>query len=112
MFNYDKFSHRMYSYFGKLIMKVTQTEIQCSIQEWECYSSKTTPSMVEDINKSILSILSSTHSPVWAQKRIYDFLNQYKEYGFRDTECEQVATNIINRYYNSNINRNECYIQL
>lgn len=93
-------------------MKVTKDKIECSMEEWDCYSFHTPPHVVEDVNQNILSILSSTHSPVWAQKRIYDFLNQYKQYGFRDSECDQVSTDILNSYYNSNISRYDSYSEL
>ena len=93
-------------------MKVTKDKIECSIKEWDCYVRHTPLHVVEDVNQNILSILSSTHSPVWAQKRIYDFLYQHKQYGFRDSECEQVATDIINSYYNSNITRFDSYNEL
>lgn len=96
-------------------MKVTKHKIECSIEEWDCYDNdlcKTPLHVVEYVNQNILSILSSTHSPVWAQKRIYDFLDEYKQYGFRDSECEQVTTNIINSYYNSNISRFDSYSEL
>jgi hypothetical protein len=93
-------------------MKVTKDKIECSIQEWDCYNTwnrKTPQDVVETINEEILNILSTSHSPVWAQKRIYNYLDQYKEYGFRDSECEQTATQIINEYYNSTIDRWEAY---
>ena len=94
------------------MMKVTKDSIECSIEEWDCYnnSSFQTPlDVVEEVNSNILIILSTSHSPVWAQNRIYNFLNLYMEYGFRDSECEEVATQIINEYYNSTIDRWDAY---
>lgn len=87
-------------------MIVTRENLEIKRSEWDCYTD--TPDVViEQLNKEFLEILSTTHSPVWAQKRFYEFvdLNGYNQYGFGDSECNQAATDIINKYYNSNISR-------
>lgn len=89
-------------------MIIEESKIELNHDEWECYSF--TPNhIVEDVNKGVVDILMSTHHPALAQKRVYDFLDLYYKYGFRDSECEMVATEVINKYYKSNINRFECY---
>ena len=85
-------------------MIVTLEKLEVKRSEWECYID--TPDVViETVNELVLEILNTTHHPVLAQKRIYDALFDYREYGFTDSECNQVATCIINKYYNSYIDR-------
>ena len=89
-------------------MLVSPHKVQLSISEWDCYdnsSCRTPQEIVDTINQEFSVILDTTPSPRFAQKRIYDFLYQYREYGFSDSECNQVATNVINLYYKSNIDR-------
>jgi len=84
-------------------MIVTQELLSIKRSEWECYTD-TPDTVVALVNTGILEILNTTHNPVWAQKRIYEFFtdNDYDQYGFNITK---VATNVINKYYNSSINR-------
>jgi hypothetical protein len=83
-------------------MKVNTLEIKRS--EWECYTD--TPDVViEEVNELFLEILNTTQSPVLAQKRTYDAMFDYRQYGFMDSECSQCITDVINKYYNSNIDR-------
>ena len=85
-------------------MIVTLEKLEVKRSEWECYID--TPDVViEAVNELVLEILNTTHHPVLAQKRIYDALFDYREYGFIDSECNQTATDVINKYYNSNIDR-------
>jgi len=85
-------------------MNIQASKVEVSRKEWECYVD-TPDSIIKDVNSGITEILMTTHDPVMAQKRIYDFLNIYRTYGFRDSECERVATDIINAYYDSYIDR-------
>ena len=85
-------------------MIITREQVSIKRSEWECYID-TPDSVIDIINKEFSEILSSTTSPVYAQKRIYDFCIQYTQWGFNDSECNQVATNVINKYYHSNIDR-------
>jgi len=85
-------------------MIISREKLEIKRSEWECYID--TPDVViEEVNELFLEILNTTHHPVLAQKRIYDALFDYREYGFIDSECSQVATCIINKYYNSYIDR-------
>jgi len=85
-------------------MIISRKKLEIKRSEWECYID--TPDVViETVNELVLEILNTTHHPVLAQKRIYDALFDYREYGFTDSECNQVATCIINKYYNSYIDR-------
>jgi len=85
-------------------MIISRKKLEIKRSEWECYID--TPDVViETVNELVLEILNTTHHPVLAQKRIYDALFDYREYGFIDSECSQVATCIINKYYNSYIDR-------
>ena len=44
-----------------------------------------------------------------AQRRAYAFNELYSEWGFYDSECNQVTTNVINKYYKTNLDRWECF---
>ena len=87
-------------------MIIEREQLTVSRNEWECY--KNTPDFViDEINSTFLEILQTTNSPRYAQKRFYDFAydSGFDLYGLRDTECCIVATDIINTYYKSNIDR-------
>lgn len=82
-------------------------ELFCDRHEWECYS-HTPYNVIEEINKLVYSVITINTDPVVAQKIIYDTISsseEYRSYGFRDSECDQCTTNIINKYYGSNIDR-------
>ena len=85
-------------------MNIQASKVEVSRKEWECYVD-TPDSIIKDVNSGITEILMTTHNPVMAQKRIYDFLDLYRTYGFSDSECQSIATDIINAYYKSSINR-------
>lgn len=85
-------------------MIIQASKVEMSRDEWDCYSF-TPDAIIADVNIGITEILMTTHHPVTAQKRIMDFLESYTFYGFRDSECEFAATDAINEYYKSNINR-------
>jgi len=86
-------------------MIVTQEQLVIKRSEWECYVD-TPDSVIEVVNQEFSKILLTTTSPIYAQKRVYDYLHEnHREWGFSDSECNQVVTNVINKYYNSNIDR-------
>lgn len=85
-------------------MIISKEKVSILRSEWECYTD-TPDSVIDIINKEFSEILFTTTSPVYAQKRIYDFCSNYKEWGFSDSECNQTATDVINQYYKSDINR-------
>ena len=75
--------------------------------QWECYRD-TPDSIIETINGFFSRILADCDTPIDAQSKIYGFLSFYKEWGFSDSECNQAATDEVNKYYKSNIDRWEC----
>tara|TARA_B100002019_G_C21198392_1_gene562631 strand:- start:102 stop:386 length:285 start_codon:yes stop_codon:yes gene_type:complete len=85
-------------------MIISREKVSISRSEWQCYID-TPDSVIDIINEEFSEILLTTTSPVYAQKRIYDFCEKYKEWGFSDSECNQMATDVINQYYKSDINR-------
>ena len=87
-------------------MIIEREQLTVSRKEWECYRS-TPDFVIDEINSTFLEILQTTNSPRYAQKRYYDFAydSGFDLYGLRDTECCIVATDIINTYYKSNIDR-------
>ena len=72
--------------------------------QWDCYVD-TPDSIIATVNGFFSSVLDSSLDAVTAQKRIYDFMSLYKEWGFNDSECNQAATDEINKYYKTNIDR-------
>lgn len=88
-------------------MIVTREQLDIKRSEWECYTD-TPDAVIDEVNEIVLEILNTTHSPAHAQKRIYDALydnDKFRDFGFSDSECCQCATDVINKYYNSNIDR-------
>jgi len=75
--------------------------------QWECYVD-TPDSIIETINGYFTRMLDDCSEPVDAQAKMYKFLDLYKEWGFSDSECNQAATNEINKYFKSNISRWDC----
>lgn len=71
-----------------------------NIKEWQCYLD-TPQSIVDAVNILIEVHLESSYSPKDALKSIFPMLNTFSMYGFRDTECEGVAVEIINNYFTS-----------
>lgn len=90
-------------------MIIQASKVEVSRKEWDCYSF-TPDAIIADVNTGITEILMTTHHPVTAQKRVYEFLESYKKYGFRDSEGDMASTDAINAYYKSNINRWEAYL--
>jgi hypothetical protein len=83
-----------------------EKKLYCDRDEWQCYS-KTPYSVIEEINALVYAVVTTNTDPVVAQKIIYDTIGEkgYGKYGFRDSEGDQCTTNIINKYYDSNIDR-------
>lgn len=86
-------------------MIVTLEKLEIKRSEWECYID-TPDKVINEVNLNLADIFETTHHPVIAQKRAYNYLYEnHREWGFSDSECNQVVTNVINKYYNSNIDR-------
>ena len=83
------------------------SKLLCDRDEWECYS-HTPEYIIDEINALVYAVVSTNYDPVIAQKIIYDTIaanDNYRGYGFRDSEGDQCTTNIINKYYGSSIDR-------
>jgi hypothetical protein len=78
--------------------------IKLKRSEWECYTD-TPDAVIKTVNKQFTTVLKECNTPVLAQHKMYQFLNDYKEWGFRDSECNQVVTDVVNNHYKTNINR-------
>jgi len=86
-------------------MIVTQEQLVIKRSEWECYTD-TPDKVINKVNDRFLDILNYNTNPIIAQKRIYNYLYEnHREWGFSDSECNQCATNVINKYYKCNIDR-------
>lgn len=72
--------------------------IELTRDQWYCYLD-TPQNLVEKINSTFSNILNSADSPESALRNMYVFLCSYIEYGFRDTECEQVVVDEINKHF-------------
>ena len=81
-------------------------KLHCDRGEWECYR-HTPDHIIDEVNDLVYAVITTNNDAVVAQKIIYDTLqeNGYGKYGFRDSECDQCTTNIINQYYGSKIDR-------
>ena len=81
-----------------------------SIKEWQCYLD--TPQVIVDaVNILVEDILEDTDTSIEALQGVFNMLDVFQHYGFRDTECEHVAVEIINNYYlnQSDIHRFDYY---
>ena len=87
--------------------KVKTKNINLSKDQWQCYSD-TPNDVIKTVNKFFTYILFVCETPILAQKTTYAYLERYVTWGFLDSECCQVATDMINKYYNSDINRWQC----
>jgi hypothetical protein len=86
-------------------MNITATKVEIKRSEWDCYID-TPDKVIDEVNRNLADIFETTHHPVIAQKRVYKYLyDNHREWGFSDSECNQAATDAINLYYNSNIDR-------
>ena len=72
--------------------------------QWDCYVD-TPDSVIATINGFFSRVLADKTDPVVAQKTIYKFMELYREWGFSDSECNQAATDEINKYYKTSIDR-------
>ena len=79
-------------------MTITTAPLTKTKQEWQCYLD-TPEQVVELVNGMTGYILDHSQSPIQALKDTFKMLNFFQEYGFRDTECEVVAQDIVNAYY-------------
>ena len=87
-------------------MIIEQSKVSIKRSEWECFID-TPDHVIELVNDAFGVILQTSRSPVYAQQRIYQFCQQeeYRVWGFSDSECNQCATDVINKYFKSDIDR-------
>ena len=88
-------------------MMIERNKVSIKRSEWDCFID-TPDAVIDKVNEAFSVILMTSTSPRYAQQRIYEFCREYREWGFTDSECNQCATDVINRYYQSNIDRWEC----
>ena len=89
----------------------TTTFTATSKKDWQCYLD--TPDYIVDaVNSMTNAILMTQDKPKSALARIFIVLDMFREYGFRDTECENVATNIVNTHFSelADIHRFDMYV--
>jgi len=77
--------------------------------EWECYTD-TPDGVIDTVNGYFTDVLRRCNTPAFAQHEMYKFLNLYAEWGFRDSECNQVVTDVVNKRFKTNINRWESLV--
>ena len=75
--------------------------------EWECYID-TPDNVIETINGYMSSILTFESDAIEAQRKAYEFLDLFKEWGFSDSEPSQSITDVINKRFKTTIDRWEC----
>ena len=72
--------------------------------EWECFVD-TPDYAIQTINRLFTDVLKKQTVALDAQVEVYEILEAYQHFGFRDSECLQVATDVINKYYGTNLDR-------
>lgn len=79
-------------------------KVELKRSEWECCID-TPDSIIESINAYFSYVLDTQPNAFDAQKEIYKFVDMFSEWGFSDSECHEVATRVINKKYQSHLNR-------
>jgi hypothetical protein len=79
-------------------------KVELKRSEWECYID-TPDSVIETINSYFTYVLDQKSNAFEAQREMYKFGEMFREWGFTDSECNEVITRVINKKYKSNINR-------
>jgi len=73
-------------------------KLPMSLEDWECYLD--TPQEVVDlINTSCQKALNASQNPHIGLRRVYMVLNDFVEFGLRDTECDNVAVKVVNTHF-------------
>lgn len=72
--------------------------------EWQCYID-TPDGVIGTINGYFSRLLFDGTDPVEVQREMYKFCDMFKEWGFSDSECNEMVTQTINKRFKSNINR-------
>jgi hypothetical protein len=87
----------------KLIKTMTRSnpktyKLPMSREDWECYLD-TPDEVVELINSFCQKALDTAEDPKSALLCIYQVLNNFVEFGLRDTECDHVAVKVVNAHF-------------
>ena len=73
-------------------------KLPMSLKDWQCYLD--TPQEVVDlINTYCQQALERSKDPKSALLNVYTVLNNFVEFGLRDTECDHVAVRVVNAYF-------------
>ena len=73
-------------------------KLPMSREDWQCYLD--TPQEVVDlINTSCQRALKASRDPHTGLRRVYMVLNDFVEFGLRDTECDHVAVAVVNAHF-------------
>ena len=73
-------------------------KLPMSLEDWQCYLD--TPQEVVDlINTRCEKALKRSKDPKSALFNVYKVLNNFVEFGLRDTECDHVAVAVVNAYF-------------
>ena len=78
--------------------------IELKRSQWECYID-TPDSIIDTINSYFSYVLQTKENAFDAQAEIFKFMDMFSEWGFRDSEPMQAATNAINKRYKTNLTR-------
>ena len=75
--------------------------------EWECYID-TPDDIIDKVNWFFTLILADSDDAVNTQSVMYRYLENYAEWGFCDSECNEVVTQTINKHYGTELDRWAC----
>ena len=75
--------------------------------EWECYVD-TPDHVIDAVNSFFTLLLADSDDAINAQSVMYRYLGKYAEWGFCDSECNEVVTRTINKYYGTTLDRWAC----
>ncbi len=75
--------------------------------EWECYID-TPDDVINTVNSFFTLLLADNDDALSAQSVMYRYLETHAEWGFRDSECNEVVTRTINKYYGTKLDRWAC----
>ena len=82
----------------------TATITATSKHDWHCYLD--TPDYVVDaVNSMTKAILELADTPIQALQCIFEILSYFENFGFRDSDCENVAADIVNAHFKTQVHR-------
>ena len=85
-------------------MNFTPPIVHLKRSEWEAYID-CPDTIIETINHYFSFVLQSRDTALEAQSDIFKFMFTFRDSGFYDSEPRQVATDIINTHFGSNLSR-------